>query len=249
MENRTSFIYNGQDSRDFYMYIENNVSFPSPEADIEFVEVAGRDGELVIDNERLKGVDFSLPVIIRPPIGVRIADLASQITSWLKADFGWHELILGTGSEYEYVALPQHSFDIQRTIMNYGRTVLHFRLKPYKYVRNRQEIIANTVAGEVFTIYNPEVIPSEPRITVYGTGDIDLINDNYGYWFRLKGLDNQITIDSEMKTAYKYRTPQYGMFNPVRGFPLISPGVNEIKWEGTGRLNFMKIEPNWRAFI
>lgn len=245
MDDRTSFIFNGEDSRDYHMYIENDVSFPSPEADIQFVEVAGRDGDLVIDNERMKGVDFSLPVIVQPPKGVRIDELASRITRWMKADFGWKPLVLGTGSEYEYTALPYHAFDLQRTIMNHGRTILRFRLKPYKYARHRSII---TLKDERVTINNPETIASEPIIEISGSGDFELRNRGH-VWFQVKGVENSITIDSEMKVIHKYRRPEYDKFIPWSGFPQLDVGTNWIDVETTGHLNQVEIDPNWRAFI
>ena len=62
-----SFEYKGVNSLDMYMRIRNEIVFTSPEADVDFIEVLGRDGELAIDNERLKGVPFSIPVTLKLP--------------------------------------------------------------------------------------------------------------------------------------------------------------------------------------
>ena len=89
---RASFEYKGINSLDMYMHIRNEIVFTSPEADIDFVEVLGRDGELAIDNERLKGVPFSIPITLKLPEDITIEQVATEIAAWLKNDIGWYPL-------------------------------------------------------------------------------------------------------------------------------------------------------------
>lgn len=253
MRDRTSFIFNGKDSKDFYLYIENDVLFPSPKADVELVEIAGRDGELAIDNKRLKGVDFSLPVVVKPPSGVRLDQLASEISAWLKVDLGWKPLVLGTSSDYEYVALPYHAFDLRRTIMNHGRTVLNFRLKPYKYVRNQRTLFFEidqqyNIYNEGITLFNNENASSEPVINIIGQGDINFTNNGYN-WFGVRDADIGLTVDSELQMVRYNNKPAYNRFIPQDHFPKLHVGENKIRWSGTGRVQRLDIDANWRSII
>lgn len=249
MENRTSFTFDGKDSRDFHLYIENNVSFPSPETDIDFVEVLGRDGDLAINNNRLKGVDFSLPVIVKPPNQMRLDDLAMDISGWLKKDIGWKKLRIGENSEYEYIAMANSSFDIQRTIMNHGRTVLNFRLKPYKYRKNQQYITLWVNGNNV--VYNRENMEAEPLIKVYGSGDINFKN-NGEPWLTLRGVERNIVVDTEMQLVYTEtypRRPQYNKMVGATGFPKFHIGENKITWDRTDDSVALEILPRWRSLM
>lgn len=242
MDNRTSFVFNGEDSRDYHLYIENNVSFPSPEADVELVEVIGRDGELAIDHERYKGVEFSLPVIVRPPANVRLDQLATEISSWIKGDIGWKPLYLGERSEYEYVALAHSAFDIQRTIMNFGRTVIRFRLKPYKY--RRRQSLSEITNGT--TLVNYENTKAQPLIKIMGDGDINLLN-NGKPWLSLRSVQGTISVDTELQTVYSGDRMEYKKMLVGTGFPTLGKGRNEITWSGA--VSKVEMLPRWRSIM
>lgn len=238
------FVYKGVDSRDMHLIIENDVSYPSPEHDVEFVEVLGRDGDLAVNNRRLKGVDFSLPVVIRPTGDVTVSEVASKVSEWLKSDVGWHSLRTSESGRYEYTAMIYEQFDIQETLRNYGRTVLTFRLKPLKrHIGNKELIISN---GTV--LYNPEKRQSKPFIRISGQGDIT-VKKNGRDWLILRSVQDYITVDSDMMIVYKDGLAQYnkmvGILTPL--FPVLDQGENQITW--TGNVTEFRITPRWEAII
>ena len=70
---KTSFTYLGKNSLDFGIRVEEGVTFDSPERDINFLEISGRDGDVGIDNQRLKSINKSFPVTIFPVQGKSIS--------------------------------------------------------------------------------------------------------------------------------------------------------------------------------
>lgn len=242
MDKQVSFTFNGYHSKDFYMYIENSVSFPTPEQDVTLVEVLGRDGDLAIDNKRLKGVDFTVPVIVRPPSHVRLDNLATDIARWLKSELRWSPLQFGSNPQYEYEAMITSAFDIERTIMNHGRTVLTFRLKPHKHrVGQTAQTIRN--GGR---LYNREIEPSLPLIEIKGSGQMKLYN-NDKLWIELQDVQDEITIDSELMSIYEGSRPAYRRVVNMNDFPVLDSGANIITWEGG--VSKVTIQPRWRAII
>lgn len=238
------FIYKGVDSRDMNLIIENDVSYPSPESDIELIEVVGRDGDLAVDNKRLKGVDFSLPVVIKTSDNTTVNKTAHKINQWLKSDVGWHTLRISVDDDYEYIAMIYEQFDIQETLKNYGRTIITFRLKPFKRRTGEKEIIITN--GTI--LHNPEDRPSKPLIHIIGQGDIT-VKKNGEDWFILRSVQDYITIDSEMMGVYKDDLAQFnkmvGVLNPM--FPLLDKGDNEITW--VGNVTKFEITPRWEAIV
>ena len=237
------FKYKGVSSLDMHLQIENDISFTSPEVDVELVEVLGRDGELLVDNHRLKGTTFSIPVRIWTTDGTTVDEVATNLSNWLKTDIGWHELEFSGSPDYVYSAVVIDEFDVQETLRNFGRTVITFRMKPYKRKAGvTQEEITN---GQ--TLINDEVRVAKPLIYIEGTGDINLQNNGED-WLKLTGVDEFIYIDSEMMSVYKHRSlPQFNKMNSTLKpmFPQLSVGENTITW--TGNVTKVEINPRWEA--
>lgn len=242
MNKEAWFEYKGINSLDMGLRIVNNIHFPSPEADIEFIEVLGRDGELAVDNQRLKGVKFPIPVRLKPNISVNNA--ATMISEWLKSDISWHPLRFSGSPEHEYIAICYEQFDIQETLKQYGKTVITFRLKPYK--RRTDTRIVALASGD--RIFNPEKRISKPLIYIEGNGDITFKN-NGSDWLILRGVDGSITVDSEVMSVYKGDRPQFGKMvstlTPM--FPVFQPGGNKITW--SGNITKLEIDPRWEAIV
>lgn len=236
------FEYKGINSLDMHMYIENDIVFPSPEADIEFIEVLGRDGELAIDNERLKSVSFSFPVRIKLPKNKDINQISTEISNWLKSNIGWHPLKFSGSPEYEYIAIIYEQFGIEETLRQYGKSVITFRLKPYKRKINTKPIILTNGA----TLVNIGMRKSKPLINITGSGNISLKNNGED-WLTLRSVDQRITIDSELMIVYKDNIPQYAKVVDLKGFPILNEGHNKITW--SGNISKLEIDPRWEAIV
>lgn len=239
---RAWFEYKGVDSRDMHLHIENDIVFSSPEVDLEFIEILGRDGDVVIDNERLKSVPFSIPVRIKTPGNVTINEAATNISNWLKSNVGYHPLVFSGSPDYEYIAIIKQQFDISETLINYGRTVLNFRLQPYKRSKNSSK---QTLANGA-TLVNNYSRESKPLIRIEGSGDIDIKNNGID-WLKLRSIDTFITIDSELGQVYRGNRPQYSKVIDLgeNQFPLLEKGFNTISW--TGNITKLEILPRWEV--
>lgn len=120
---------------------------------------------------------------------------------------------------------------------------VNFRCKPFWYQagvapKNIQPASGST-SGYV-TMQNPGNVPSEPVITVTGSGEITLFVDMT--IVELSDVNGEITIDSVLQEAYSGIT---SMNSCMSGdFPTLPPGNSTISW--TGNVTFLKVEPNWR---
>lgn len=242
MDKREHFIFRGKSSREYHMYIEKGVAFPSPEQDVSFVEVLGRDGDVAIDNHRAKSTTLSIPVIVRPPKGVRLSELASRISGWLKGERGWQTLQFGGAGEYEYRAMVVDRFDVQSTILDHGRAVIVFRVQPYK----RKVGVKAIEVKQSTTLVNAHDRESKPLIQVEGLGDI-VIRNNGQPWVQLVDIHQGIEIDSDFMDVYRGTTPKYHKMKDLGNFPTLKPGPNTITW--TGKISKLLITPNWESIV
>jgi len=239
------FEYNGKKSIDFGLRIQNALSIVIPEQDIELMEVPGKDGDLAFDKKRLKGVIKSFPCTLDVPTGMTVDLVAKQISEWLRTDVGWNKLVFSGYEGYEYEALCYETFDIEETLRTRGRTVINFRLKPYKFKIGSNNLIVLT-NGQILT--NPEKRNAKPLIKVTGTGNITLKNNGTD-WLILTSVDGYITIDSAQMSIHKDGLQQFQKMNanlkPL--FPVLTPGNNIITWTGT--VTKVEITPRWEAVV
>lgn len=243
--NEAYFEYKGRRSTEFGLRIHNALSITTPEQDIELLEVAGKDGDIAFDKQRLKGVIKSFPCTLFVPEGKNVDVVAKEISEWLRTDVGWDKLVFSGYEGYEFEALCYETFDIEETLRNRGKTVINFRLKPYKFRVGGRNVLTIT-NGQ--TIVNIEKRASKPLIKITGTGNVTLQNNGVD-WLILTSVDGYITIDSAQMSTHKDGLQQFQKMNanikPL--FPLLYPGENIITWTGT--VTKVEITPRWEAVV
>ena len=146
--------------------------------------------------------------------------------------------------DYEYLAMYTEQFKVSETLKNYGKTVLTFKLKPYKRrIRNETLVLTNGA-----TLYNPEKRTAKPLIAIEGQGDISLKKNGVD-WLILTAVDGSITIDSETMSVFSGTLPQFNKMNSNLSpmFPVLASGENTITWEGTATK--VTITPRWEAVV
>lgn len=239
------FVYKGRSSEEFGLIINNELSFTAPERDVTLHEVPGVDGDLVVDNGRLKGFDKKFTVSLIVPEGKTLDGAAKEISEWLRSDVSWDKLYFTGYEGYYYEAICYETFDIQDVLKTFGKAVITFRCKPYKYKDGGQTsfFISN---GQ--TIVNTEKRIAKPIIKIVGDGDITVKNNGQD-WLILKSVDGYITIDSLRMSVYKDNVSQFSKMNASLNplFPLLGVGDNEITWTGT--VITFEITPRWEAIV
>ncbi|MDR3665304.1 MAG: phage tail family protein [Ignavibacteriaceae bacterium] len=228
-----SFNFMGSDSFINYgIVIEKRPIIPKPQRNIQYIDVPGRSGSLKVDDATYK--DIIIPIQCSFNGGTAVADQADLIKTWL--DSGEGSLILSNQLDKYYTAHVSDQVDISQEFRVFGKFLVNFRCKPFKYaVVNTPIFPAN--AG---TINNPGSVKSDPVIVIIGSGNITLTIN--GITISLTGISGSITIDSAIKDAYQGTTLQNNLM--TGDFPILVPGNNTISW--TGSVSSVQITPNWR---
>ena len=227
-----SFNFLSKDSfADFGIVIEKRPIIPKSQRNIQYLDVPGRSGSLKVDDATYN--DVVIPIQCGFSDG-NVANKADTIKAWL--DSGEGHLILSNQEDKYYLAHVSEQFDISQELKVFGKFLVNFRCRPFKYSTENTPITAVNSG----TITNPGTVASDPIIVITGTGNITLtINDTDIY---LIGIVSNITIDSVLKDAYKGTTLQNSKM--LGDFPILIPGDNDISWSGT--VNSVQITPNWR---
>lgn len=197
--------------------------------DIEMIEIAGRDGALLVDNQRLKPVEQAFPFVVKPK-GKKLSQVASELSDWLGAK-GYQDFEKSWDSDYVYRATYLETFELDEVISQFGRVQLAFLFHPIKYLKSEQQEITVT-NGQ--TIVNKGNVPSNPIIKLTGSGDTTLTIN--GRQTKLKGIQGELIWNAERKLVYKGNfTSQWGVVVAEQGqynAPMLDVGANVISWTG-----------------
>lgn len=224
------FRFKGKDSRECGILISAMPERVRPPRRVKAVEVPGKDGDLTIDEEAYDAYTLSLEC------STRGSDHLDEIVTWLD---GSGELILSTEPDRVYRASIYNKISIADVVYLYNKFLLQFRVQPFKYSTNPFDDMLELTSPTI--ILNSGTVYSQPKITIYGSGDITLTVN--GEDFPIYSVDGGITIDSEMMEVYKGTVNQNSKYGAMT-FPRLEVGENSISW--TGNVTKVVIIPNWR---
>lgn len=229
------FSWNGVRCTEYGIYVTELPPPTIPAERVTFTDVPGRSGSLTTLEGDYVYDDLVLTVtcVISDPIRI------PEIAGWLQGA-GTVTFANRDGGFYHARVINQIPFEKILRGNPHRTFAINFRCKPFWYAEDPQDILFMTSMGNTGTVTNPSSIPSEPIITLTGTGEITLI---VGMSIvELSDLNGSITIDSTLQEAYN---GAYSMNSHMNGdFPVLLPGVNMVSW--TGNVSAIKVEPNWR---
>lgn len=224
------FTFNGIDSREMGVIVTAMPETVRAERRIESITVAGRNGSLHTDEGVYESYDRTMECAL-----IKRARL-DEITAWL---VGSGEMTFSTEPDKVCRVTIANKISIAQMMRVFQKFQVILDTQPFKYSVNAAGDALELTAPT--TIRNSGTVYSEPLITVYGSGDITLTIN--GADFLLYGVQESITIDSEMMEVFKGSTNQNGKYGGAE-FPRFEVGKNEIRW--TGNVSKIKIQPRWR---
>lgn len=215
--------YNGKSTKDFNMRVENALTHELSVHDVETEAVPGRDGVLLIDNQRLEPVERAFPLRMEDDVYPN----TTAIAEWLGIK-GWHDLELSWDDDFIYQATVINTISIEEVLKQLGKLRVAFLMHPIKYFKENPE--KNVSKDEVIT--NAGNVVAKPLIKLTGDGDtVITINGR-----RTVLEDIQDTIILDMKNRMVYSGNLSAWENVVREkdaeFPYLDVGENKISWTG-----------------
>lgn len=232
------FEWNGVKCTDYGIYVTEQPPSTIPEERVTFTNIPGRSGSLTT----LEGDYVYEDLVLTATCVISDPDRILEIAGWLRGS-GTVTFANRDGGFYYARVVNQIPFEKILRGNPHRSFAVNFRCKPFWYeadvpVKNIQPGSGST-SGYV-TMQNPGNVPSEPIITVTGSGEITLIVDMT--IVELSDVNGEITIDSVLQEAYSGMTPMNSCMSG--DFPTLSPGNSTISW--TGNVTYLKVEPNWR---
>lgn len=233
MFNEDYFILNGENSLEKGITVIELPSFTVPKVKFEEIEVLGRDGVYTFTEEAREDTIKKCKVYYN-------GDDIDSLVEFLRDG----QVIFSNKTDRYYNARIVSEIPIDELFRNndYGawyEFYIDFKCEPYgRFVDN--EVI--TITEKESIIYN-QGIKSEPVITIYGNGNINLfVNGNQ---LTLKEVDGYITVDTHKKRTTKGLERQNE--KKIGNFPKLDKGENLITWDGS--VSKIEIIPNFRYLV
>ena len=228
------FTFGGQDSRTYGVYISGQATYNAPERAYEPVAVPGRNGALLLNDNRLENVELIYPAFISADFKNKI----SLFKEMLLSQVGYQRLEDSYNPDEYRKAFYRGNMAVEATALNNaGQFEVAFECKPQRYLKSGESATTFTASG---TISNPTKFDALPLIKVTGYGTLtintDVITIASGYTY--------VNIDSEtMDCSYGTVNANNKVSFSTNDFPKLKSGSNTITIAGS--ITKVEITPRW----
>ena len=215
-------ILNGVDSRNITgLLIQSLPPISKPLMRTSIEEIDGRDGDIITelgysayDKEMLIGLHGSFNI--------------NQIIAYF-ASAGKVVFSNEPDKYYNYTIIAQIDFE---RLIRYRTATVTFHVQPFKYSATETPIV-DTNPSVSLSVTNSGNCAAKPKITIYGSGTVNLsLNGNQIFVISLSTND-YITIDAAEMEAYKGNTLENRLVTGEYENFVLPVGTNTITWSGT----------------
>lgn len=220
-------------------YVWGAGQYSAPSRSVDFIEVPGRNGDLLIDNGNYNNTKAYFDVVITG----NVEENTNRLKYLLYSQKGYQRLYDSDLKGFYRMASFNEGFEI---MPNDGGVVrIEFDCKPFKYDVLGEEVVIVPERDIVNKIYNPHFESSRPLIKIYGNG-VGLFYVN-GEAMTIYDLDEYLIVDCDLRYAYKI-DENGNMVNKNHDIKTtdiqLKPGENEVVFRGSG-ITSVEIFPRW----
>lgn len=242
---RGEFIINGITSNSLNSHIQFRPAISAPVRKVQRKSVPGVSENYILDEEAYENTEFTLELVMKVNRSREVNDAKDAIVNAFVGG-RYIEFIpyWDSGMTYLVEVIEPPAFKANgrlKTIVPYTVTL---SAKPFKY-----DSISSFYSGQSsLNIINPYYYPVKPVITLYGTGDMNLIVNGEIYIFR--AVDTNIIVDSKIESVYRLiggRPDSRDNRMYTMDFPILESGGNTVSIEGSATR--FEVELRWRKLV
>lgn len=236
-----SLTYNGISSEQLGLRVERIPNANRPARKFDRYSVPGRNGDIIVMQDAWENIEQSYEIWWGKDPGDAVKG-GYTLSSWLFGSEGYQTLTDTIDPDHFRKAVFVGPFDVENTLMRYGRATITFDCDPRRFLMSGQDWIPFTTSGWM-ELLNPTPFPAKPVIDItIGAGQVANIvvdNDNGGSTFMTINKSGHFFIDSAQETIVDENGAP--AFDSIWGkFPVLYPGMARIN-EHTNA----KIQTNW----
>ena len=169
--------YNNKNLSDFGVYYDSHSSFGSPERDVELVEIAGKNGALIIDNDRYRNIDLTFPCYVHTNF---LAQYRS-VMAYLQSCKGYNRLeITQEPNHFRMASFNMGSQPTPNQFHRSGQFPLVFNCKPQRFLKSGETSTSVQSQSTTYTT-NPININNTGSAVSSMVVDITPIQELHGF--------------------------------------------------------------------
>lgn len=221
--------------------IESKNVFSAPKYDVDFLEIPGRDGDLIAGNGRFPNVQVTYSVFLPAKTISELSRKITAVKAWLYSGLNsYHTLSDTYDTAFFRHAVYTGKLDIEDEMNRIGIFTVSFSCQPFRYAVDGQTEMAMPSGG---IINNPYPFVSKPMLTFTGSGKgtLTIKSEDSNTTWSFTDVDG-LTIDSEQMLCYSGTESRNDTVSGD-GFPLLYPGENAISY--SGGITAVTVIPRW----
>lgn len=190
----------------------------------EEIIIEGRNGTLIENKGTFPNVEKSF-ILTTIDLDQDIDLIIEKIKIWL-FNIKDNKLLYAIPNRYNIVKKVVIEEDIKTTFEEYGDFKIKFLCEPFYYNLLEKDI---TITEKGTKFYNKGDFNSNPKIVIYGTGDLQLtINDTT---VQINNVDERVLLDSKLFLCLD-KDNNNKSIDMIGNFPTLDIGENTITWVG-----------------
>lgn len=231
--------WNGHDSTEFGAYVSGTNAHNAAEADMTAYQIPGRNGDLVISNNRYKNIVVTYPAFIPHSLSGN----EQALRNWLRSSNGYERLDDTYDTTHFRLArtIGELVFDPVRP--NAANFEIAFDCYPQRFLTSGTSPV--TISSTT-VVTNPTGYEAKPLITVTSIAASAVIEFNSDITLTATtSYANTVIIDCDAQNIYDSVTlgNKNSLFSMPDGFPVLRTGSNTITV--TGSISSVSMEPRW----
>lgn len=239
-----NYIYFGtKSSADFKVFLTDAGVYATPQREYEKISVPGRNGDVLIEQDRFSNVMHEYPCVITEDFDANF----KAFSAFLLSQKGYMRLEDSFHPDEFYIATFKGIDSLKHTTgQKMGTFVLKFDRKPQRYLKRGEQAYSFPVSsGSQWStqyIKNPTTYNAYPLITVTGSGQLSI--ENISIAVSVSGSYTTTIVDCENQEAYYQQTSRNSNITLSSGeFPYFLPDKkNTIQYKG---FLTIQIVPRW----
>lgn len=166
-----SLVFDGEDSRDYGIYITGEAVFNAPTRDAEAIVIPGRNGTFIRDNGRFDNISVTYPAGCYASTEADFAEAISAFRNMLCSRVGYKRLEDDYNPDEYREAVYKNGLEVTPSLLKAGEFSITFECKPQRFLKSGETATAVTDGD---TLTNPTLFEAKPMIEAEGYGQISL---------------------------------------------------------------------------
>ena len=238
MPNINTITYNSIQSDSLGVFVTGSGSFDAAELDVIAYEIPGRNGDLLIPNNRYKNIEIIYPAFVPSDFKTRV----QAIRNWLRGANGYVKLSDTYDTTHYRMALNSIRQSFEPVNRNNGANFeLVFNCKPQRFLTTG-DTATTVTTGTVLS--NPTSYVALPRFIVNNntsSATLKVVNSLGTFQMTATAARSSTTyIDCDNQNIYYSTTNFNHLFSG--DFPVFAPGNNTITFSG---ITSLQVRPRW----